>query len=120
MKRFISLLIIFPFLVFGEISNSSKMPGLIKVESINDSIKFLLLDNRIIERTENVKLEVGKVKKHPSNPLFKEEKDWEMRFDNLYANVIYDKEEKIYKCWYSPFIIDSPSKNKEIGKTISK
>ena len=42
MKRFIPLLIVFPFLVFGEISNSSKMPGLIKVESINDSIKFLL------------------------------------------------------------------------------
>ncbi len=120
MKRFISLLIIFPFLVFGEISNSSKIPRLIKVESIKDSIKFLLLDNRIIERVENVKLEVGKVKKHPSNPLFKEEKDWEIRFDNLYANVIYDKEENIYKCWYSPFIIDSPSKNKEIGKTIIK
>ena len=54
MKRFIPLLILFPFLIFGEISNSSKMPGLIKVESINDSIKFLLLDDRIIERTENV------------------------------------------------------------------
>ena len=27
---------------------------LIKVESIKDSIKFLLLDDRIIERTENV------------------------------------------------------------------
>ena len=25
---------------------------------------------------------------------------------NVYANVIYDTEENIYKCWYSPFIID--------------
>ena len=33
-----------------------------------------------------------------------------MRFDNLYANVIYDEQEKIFKCWYSPFIVDNSSK----------
>jgi hypothetical protein len=38
--------------------------------------KYLLLDNRIIQKTENVKLEVGKVVKHPNNPLFGEEKDF--------------------------------------------
>jgi len=65
-----------------------------------------LLDKRIIEKTENVKLEVGKVEKHPANPLFGEEKKWEIRYDNLYGNVIFDKEENIYKCWYSPFIVD--------------
>lgn len=32
-----------------------------------------------------------------------------MRFDNLYGNVIFDEEEKLYKCWYSPFIVDSSS-----------
>ena len=74
-----------------------------------DPTKFLLLDKRIIEYTENVKLEVGKVDKHDANPLFGEEKEWEMRFDNLYGNVIFDYEEKLYKCWYSPFIVDSPS-----------
>jgi hypothetical protein len=74
-----------------------------------DTSKFLLLDKRIIERTENVKLEVGKVEKHEANPLFGEEKEWEMRFDNLYGNVIFDKEDNIYKCWYSPFIVDSVS-----------
>ena len=116
----ITLLFFIPFIAFARISNTNKTDRLIKVESIKDSIKFLLLDNRIIERTENVKLQVSKVKKHPSNPLFKEEKDWEMRFDNLYANVIYDKEEKIYKCWYSPFIVDSPPKNKEPDKTNTK
>ena len=74
-----------------------------------DTSKYLLLDNRIIEKTENVRLEVGKVEKHEANPLFGEEKEWEMRFDNLYGNVIFDKEENIYKCWYSPFIVDSVS-----------
>lgn len=71
----ITLLFFIPFIAFARISNTNKTDRLIKVESIKDSIKFLLLDNRIIERTENVKLQVGKVKKHPSNPLFKEEKD---------------------------------------------
>ena len=78
-----------------------------KGECNPDSTKFLLLDKRIIEKTENVKLEVGKIEKHDANPLFGEEKAWEMRFDNLYGNVIFDKEENIYKCWYSPFIVDS-------------
>ena len=117
MKKIFNLLVIVPFILLGRNSIFIKSEKSIKVVFRNDSTKFLLLDNRIIERIENVKLEVGKVKKHPSNPLFKEEKDWEMRFDNLYANVIYDKEEDTYKCWYSPFIVDSPPKNKEPRKT---
>ena len=68
--------------------------------------RFLLLDSRIIENAENAKLTVGAVRKHKNNPLFREDKPWEPRFDNLYANVIYDEEEKLYKCWYSPFIVD--------------
>jgi hypothetical protein len=72
--------------------------------------RYLLLDSRIIDSTENTELTIGKVQKHKANPLFEEDKPWEMRFDNLYANVIYDEQEKIYKCWYSPFIIDISSK----------
>ncbi len=72
--------------------------------------RYLLLDSRIIGNTENVKLTIGKVQKYRGNPLFEEDKPWEKRFDNLYANVIYDEQEKIYKCWYSPFIIDISSK----------
>ncbi len=68
--------------------------------------RFLLLDSRITEKVENAKLVVGTVKKHNENPLFGEDKPWEKRFDNLYGNVIYDEEEKLYKCWYSPFVVD--------------
>lgn len=73
--------------------------------------RFLLLDNRIVERTKNAKLTVGKVQKDNRNPLFAEDKPWEPRFDNLYANVVYDEQEKLYKCWYSPFIIDESTSN---------
>ncbi|MCX6997351.1 MAG: glycoside hydrolase family 32 protein [Kiritimatiellaeota bacterium] len=72
--------------------------------------KFLLLDARIIASTDNAKLAVGTVKKHPANPLFGEDKPWEKRFDNLYANVIHDGAADLYKCWYSPFIVDHSSK----------
>ena len=72
--------------------------------------RHLLLDSRIVGSTENAKLVLGTVQKHIGNPLFDEDKAWEKRFDNLYANVIYDEEEQIYKCWYSPFIVDNSSK----------
>jgi hypothetical protein len=72
--------------------------------------RYLLLDSRLIASTENAKLTLGKVQKSKFNPLFEEDKPWEKRFDNLYANVIYDEEERIYKCWYSPFIVDNCAK----------
>ena len=37
----------------------------------------------------------GDVQKYEGNPLFEEDKPWEKRFDNLYANVTYDEEEEI-------------------------
>ncbi len=66
--------------------------------------RYLVLDSRIIDKTDNVELTVGVVDKEPANPLFKEDKPWEPRFDNPYSSVIYDAEEKIWKCWYSIFI----------------
>jgi len=68
-----------------------------------------MLDSRIINKVENAVLTIGTVQKDKRNPLFVEDKPWEPRFDNLYANVIFDQEEKLYKCWYSPFIIDPGS-----------
>ena len=81
--------------------------------------KYLLLDSRIVDKAENATLHLGKPKKHSANPLFGEEKPWEVRFDNVYANVIYDDSDELYKCWYSPFIIDSatsetPRKKRDI------
>ncbi len=69
--------------------------------------RFLVLDSRIVETTENAKLTLGTTAKSKHNPLMAEDEPWEKRFDNLYANVIYDQEDKLYKCWYSPFIVDN-------------
>ena len=68
--------------------------------------RYLLLDDRIVEETNNARLAVGTVEKHPANPLFGEDKPWEPRFDNLYPNILYDEEHQLYRCWYNPFIVD--------------
>ena len=85
-------------------------PSSQKVEPQVEQKKFLVLDSRIIESTENAKLSIGKVKKHPANPLFGEDKPWECRLDNLYPDVIYDEQDRLYKCWYMSFIVDNSAK----------
>ena len=82
--------------------------------------RFLLLDSRIVEKTENAQLVVGTVRKHKANPLFGEDKPWEKRFDNLYGNVIYDADAKLYRCWYSPFIVDNSAKGMSLEERDSK
>lgn len=72
--------------------------------------RYLLLDSRVVRDATNAKLTVGKVQKHAANPLFTEDRPWEKRFDNLYGNVLYDDPEQLYKCWYSPFIVDHSAK----------
>ncbi len=84
--------------------------------------RFLLLDSRIIVDTENVSLIPGNVIKDPNNPLFEEEywsyppKIWEARYDNLYPNVIYDKEDKLFKIWYKCFIRDASSESVPVNE----
>jgi len=84
--------------------------------SVLERNRYLLLDSRIVEKTENAGLTLGEVQKYKGNPLFEEDKPWEKRFDNLYANVLYDEEEKIYKCWYSPFIVDDSAKGMTLAQ----
>ena len=73
--------------------------------------RYLVLDTRVTERTQNAKLVVAPAEKDRRNPLFGEDKPWEQRFDNLYPNAMYDRQEGLYKCWYSPFISDLPAKS---------
>jgi hypothetical protein len=89
--------------------------------------KYLLLDSRVIRHSKNCKLTLGKVTKSKYNPLFTEDKLWEPRFDNLYANIIFDtiNNQAYYRCWYSPFIIDyattkTENKNKKPGSYIKR
>jgi hypothetical protein len=78
--------------------------------------KYLVLDDRVVDRVENVQLRVGTVTKSPANPLFREDKPWEVRFDNVYPNIAYDAAAKRYECWYSPFIVDELTAGTPLAK----
>ena len=71
--------------------------------------RFLFLDDRNIDFSDNVILKLGRVDKHTKNPLMIEDQSWEQRYDNFYGNIIYDQTEKLFKCWYSPFIVANSS-----------
>ena len=64
---------------------------------------YLLLDNRLWEHHSDIQLVTGELKKDSENPLFGADKPWEFRLDNMYANVVYDDDKGIFRCWYSPF-----------------
>ena len=82
--------------------------------------RFLLLDSRVVKNVVNARLEVGTVEKHPANPLFVEDQPWEVRFDNLYGNIVYDRKEELYRCWYSPFIVDHSAKGMTLEQRDAK
>jgi hypothetical protein len=82
------------------------LPSLGGATALPVRASYLVLDDRVVDRVEHAHLTVGIVTKHPANPLFAEDRPWEVRFDNVYPNVLYDPEAGLYKCWYSPFIVD--------------
>ena len=70
--------------------------------------RYLLLDSRLIDTTENARLAVGQVTKHPANPLFGQDRPWEKALHHMYANVVFDKEDRLYKLWYFTTISGPP------------
>ncbi len=68
--------------------------------------RYLLLDTALWAQADHLKLTPGMARKASENPLFGEELPWEVRYDNLYAKVIFDRTDNLYKCWYNPFIFD--------------
>jgi len=68
--------------------------------------KYLMLDTRVIERVENAKLVLGSPVKHEGNPVIQADKPWENSMNNLYPNVIWDEQEKIFKLWYKCVLAD--------------
>ena len=73
-----------------------------------DPLKQLVLDTRVIARTENARLVLGSPAKDPRNPLFQADRPWENSTNNLYPNVLWDEEEQIFKLWYKNVLADKP------------
>ena len=72
--------------------------------------RYLLLDSRLIGRRKNARLALGPVTKHSANPLFGQERPWEQTTHHMYANVMFDIEDQLYKIWYFTTISGPPNK----------
>lgn len=73
-----------------------------------DPLKQLVLDARVIASTEGLHLVLGQVEKEAANPLFQADRPWENALNNLYPNVLYDADEKLFKLWYKCVLADKP------------
>ncbi len=88
------------------------LPGLLALVSLLVAApaladKLLVLDSRVVDRVENARLRPGTVTKHAGNPLFQADKPWENSLNNLYPNVIWDTEERVFKMWYKCVLADA-------------
>ena len=64
-------------------------------------MKYLMLDRRFLnpQAMENACIQVTPPEKdRVHNPLFTQDQPWEIRIDNGYPNVLYDPEERIFRC----------------------
>ncbi len=70
-------------------------------------------------RMSNVEIRANRVIKE-NIVLFREEEDWEVRFDNSYPNVFYDPKYDIYRAYYSTFTKDRGSSDCPLGERRGK
>lgn len=59
-------------------------------------------------RMSNARLRVNKAIKE-GKIFFTEDEDWEIRYDNSYPNIFFDKNINKYRCYYSTFTEDDES-----------
>lgn len=65
---------------------------------------YLLLDSRnVISTVGRVRMVLGNVGKDAANPVLREDKPWEMRFDNMQPSVWFDPDLQVWRCWYNSF-----------------
>ena len=63
--------------------------------------KILFFDYENIAISNGFKKTLHKPKKHPKNPLMLADKSWETSNFTMYGSVVYDKEAKQFKLWYT-------------------
>jgi hypothetical protein len=72
----------------------------------NSPGKHLAFDPRVIHTAQNARLVLGTPVKATENPLFIADKPWENSLNNLYPNVLWDEQEKVFKLWYKCVLAD--------------
>ena len=60
----------------------------------------LFIDQTLVAESDRISYTLHQAQKHPANPLIKADRPWEGWRLEIYGNVLYDEEEKIFKMWY--------------------
>jgi hypothetical protein len=60
----------------------------------------LFIDQTLVAESDRVSYTLHQAQKHSANPLIKADRPWEGWRLEIYGNVLYDEEEKIFKMWY--------------------
>jgi hypothetical protein len=66
----------------------------------------IFVDLDALEKLDNVQQLLHSAEKHPANPVISPTRPWEREGGGPAASVIFDREEKIFKCWYQGVIGD--------------
>lgn len=74
--------------------------------SFQDAHHHLLLDPRVTDRVAGAELVLGRVVKHPRNPLFRADQPWENSLNNLYPNIVDESDARLLKLWYKCVLAD--------------
>lgn len=94
---------------------------------MDDMETYLFLDRRLLNgcRCGNAVLKLETLHKE-NRILFREDyfseppRPWEVRYDNSYPNVIYDREAKLFRCYYTLFTHDRDSMETPLLRRASK
>ncbi|HEY1786297.1 MAG TPA: hypothetical protein VGG30_12135, partial [Pirellulales bacterium] len=88
-------------------------PSIAKVEPLSvggvyqaGSVAQLFIDQIVVRQADNVAFTLHPARKHPANPLLVADQPWEGWRIESYGNVLFDREEQLFKMWY---IGDSPA-----------
>jgi hypothetical protein len=79
---------------------------------------FALLDPAHSSSSLGLGARVGRAHKHPKNPLWGQDRSWETRIDNGYAEVFYDPDDPHgpWRMWYTTFTECASDKRDDQGR----
>lgn len=60
----------------------------------------LFVDRFLVRESDGVAFRQQPGKKHPANPLLRADRPWEGGSIQIYGDVIFDEQEKLFKMWY--------------------
>jgi hypothetical protein len=92
----------------GIISSGQAAPGAFGSQrsepySTRPGEPVFLLEGSVVEDLWGVRRRVNPLIKSSRNPIVVKDRDWEGSGPYTYGSVLYDPEDKLFKCWYTVY-----------------